>query len=156
MDTLLLRHRIPHFHLPMPWLSGEEHPSISHWVHTNGAQSHTSKASTSPTRQTNPTITRKCPHCKVPNAPQASFACPVLNRRYYCKSLDHHANDCLRPHTNCWKSKIGCFVSYLHKNNHTTHCVYAETEPCDTQANDQEDMGHYDEVDWEATSGKSN
>ena len=155
-DALLLHHRIPHFHLPMPWLAREERLSVSRWVQTNRAQSHVSKAPTSPARRTNPTTVCKCPHCKVPNAPHASIACPVLNCCYYCKSLDHHANDCPCPHTNCWKSRLGCFIPYLHKNNRATHCAYAETEPCDTQANDQEDMGHYDKVDWEATSGKSN
>ena len=49
-DALLLHNRIPHFHLPMSWLAGEERPSVSCWVHTNEAQSHTSKAPTSPTR----------------------------------------------------------------------------------------------------------
>ena len=28
-DALLLGHRVPHFHLTMPWLAGEERPSIS-------------------------------------------------------------------------------------------------------------------------------
>ena len=140
----------------MPWLAGEECPSVSRWIQTSRTQSHVSKTPTSSTRQTTLTTIHKCSHCKVPNAPHASFACLVLNRCYYCKSLDHHANDCPHPHTNCWKSKIGCFVPYLHKNNCTTHCTYADMEPCDTQANDQEDTGHYNKVDWEATSGKSN
>lgn len=92
-DALLLHNCIPHFHLPMPWLTREERPTIAHWVNSGGTQSH---VSTTPVRSTPfpSTTMHTCPHCKVPNATHASFACPILNRCYYCKSLNHHPNDC--------------------------------------------------------------
>src|SRR6201996_4901121 len=35
-DALLLNNRLPQFHLPMPWLAGEERPGAAHWVRTGG------------------------------------------------------------------------------------------------------------------------
>ena len=46
VDALLLHHCIPHFHLPMPWLAGEERLTVSRWICTNGAQFHVSEAPT--------------------------------------------------------------------------------------------------------------
>ena len=144
-DTLLLHHHIPHFHNSMPWLTREEHPRVGPWVWSGGQQSHVSTTLTQSTSTT--TTTRICPYCKFPNATHTSFTCSVLNHCYYCESLDHHPNNCPHPHTNCHKSKVGCFVPYHHKNNHITHCSYMNTEWHNTQANNQEDSSHFNDVE---------
>ena len=45
-NALLLGNRVPHFHHPMPWLAGEEHPNVARWIQSNGAQSHISSKPT--------------------------------------------------------------------------------------------------------------
>ena len=155
-DALLLGHRAPHFHLTMPWLAGEEHPSVSRWVQSGGTQSHVTTKPTSPTPH--PPRSYKCFHCKVPNVTHDAWHCPQLNQCYYCESTTHSPFDCPVPHTNCRHSSLGCVVPYHHKNDRKMHCPYVSKEPCDTdtQVNGQEDSGHFDDVDWEATSGRSN
>ena len=155
-EALLLDNRFPHFHLPMPWLAGEERPTVTTWIQSGGTRSHVSSKPTQPTPR--PATTYKCFHCKVPNATHDAWHCPWLNRCYYCDSTTHHPFDCPVPHTNCQHSRLGCVVPYHHKNDRKMHCPYVSKEQCDvdTQANDQEDTGHFDDVDWEATSGRSN
>ena len=64
-EALLLGNRIPHFHLSMPWLAGEERPKITQWVQSGGTQSLVSSTPVWPTPHL--TTTHRCFHCKVPN-----------------------------------------------------------------------------------------
>ena len=43
-EALLLGNRIPHFHLSMPWLAGEERPKITQSMQSGGTQYHLIKS----------------------------------------------------------------------------------------------------------------